>query len=374
MIVELFSRGELSIPGVGVLWIKKIPAKRVPAQKKIYGPTLLVEFKEDTTIKSSELSGKLESMSHFSPDEAEKKVRETGTAILNNLLNFGESHLHRLGRFHRDDGGNFRFELDSQLQDTLRVIYPDLPLEPLPDENTRSNDVFLDHTFPHGPEYDKRTKTGWFFPFLALIATSLLLACLVSCFIQKRIESQLVPYLISGKQQSPAPRVVPADSFINDPATGNIFPEDTMEDTHDAAEPSKEDLRNDPAEPQTGQIETNMISPPPPEIHDEAQESMDSYSLTGIESMELDDILRISARKRLSFRKPCMIVVGSYMRRDLIDKMANRLISLEYEVYIEKYGSFYRTAIIYECDSVDTGNFLSKIRNTIEPKAWILQY
>ena len=93
-----------------------------------------------------------------------------------------------------------------------------------------------------------------------------------------------------------------------------------------------------------------------------------------VEYMSLDDILQVSATKRIAMDDPCMVVVGSFQRRDLLDKMINTLSELSYNIYIEKYGGFYRTAIIYECQTKNSIDFLHEIRSTIEQKAWILSY
>lgn len=366
---HLFTYGELTIPGVGKLWIKKIPAKRVLQEARIYGPTIMVDFKEDTTIKSTPLTGILANKHGWSMAMAEEKIREAGTKIINDLLNFGESHLYRFGAFKTDNRGDFSFEMDEQLQKSLRLAYPDLPLQLLPVDLKKPASSVPAHSFE--PVYERRTKIGWFFPFLALLATSLLLACIITCFIQKRFQKSFVPVIITkeqpeGKTKAPAA----SDSFGIDKDFNRNGVINWDEQNPEDFDPIDDSLEN------TDDLfeESSMGAGPYDSLSDYENESYGYLSFKQVESLSLDAMLQLSAKKRLSFSQPCMIVVGSYMRRDLINNMIERLVEMDYEVYVEKFGSFYRTAIIYECASVDARSFLQEIRQRIEPKAWILEY
>jgi hypothetical protein len=369
MVSHLFSRRKLSIPGVGILSLKKLPAKKKVHEAKLYGPSLLIDFEEDTSLEESALMEELVARHQWSRNEARQKLTDLGGKIINDVLNFGEAHIMHLGRFRKAPNKAFTFEIDPQIQKSFKMTYPDLALQIVPDKKKQELSKKLQEDYLLGTNFEKKDKIGWFFPLLALIATSLLLACLITCFFQKNQKVSFTPIIekpgelitnsSSDPQQSSSAAFDSAqseddiqtgiDSSIEDPiGEDDLFREDDFSD-------ESQDSSQDPEESQSSNLPTFS-------------------NFEDIENQSLDFILQESAAKRLAYNKACMIVVGSYMRRDLIDKMVRKLQKENYDIYIEKYGSFYRTAIIYECNEKNTSDFLQMIRSNIEEKAWILEY
>jgi hypothetical protein len=351
IISHLFSVGRLTLPGIGGLNLIRVPAKRMVHESKIYGPTILLEFQAQDD-----------------PDQAldsvqtaqNPKIQKSITKILNDLLNFEESNILNLGRFHKNQNGQFAFDADPELRRTLEKAYPDLEIKILSGKKKQPEKVITTSESFLRPQYDMKKKIGWFFPLIALIATSLLIACLVSCFLQKKFDNAFInagPAIqIAGDSSSETPIVVDSAKQM---ATDTFGPADDVGITG------------------LGMTDSMDLTESPDTADDvfyDEFEVMTDANFKNIENLSLDYVLQESATKRLSYDNPCIIVVGSYLRRDLLNNMVKQLNQLEHNIYIEKYGAFYRTAIIYDCNQINTKIFLAQIREELEPKAWILEY
>ena len=356
----LFTYGELRLPSLGILRLRKVPAKRMIHEKKIYGPDIIIDFEEDTSIQESHFVKILKNKYGFSKNEASDLLKQNNTRILNELINVRESSIARLGNLYQDETGHFKFSMDNDLQKALQSGFPDIPIR-----FTRS--IVSDVPRKNKPEtsalsigFEPQEKIGWFFPLLALLATSLLLACLISCFFQKRFEFKS-NYPVKKTEITVLPDIpanlaekIPGDdqAMINIPLAEQEIPKDSFT-------PDDPEYYED--RPLQVGNSGEFAAPVTP-----------NFGITPDQS--LDEMLQLSAQKRKLLNEPCMVVVGSFQRRDLLDKMILRLNELNQNIYIEKYGSFYRTAILFDCQNKDPQVFLREIRKTLEKDAWLLTY
>ena len=360
----LFSYGSLDLPGLGRLYIRKIPARKAHYEMKIYGPDLLIEFKEDTSIEKTAGSRFIRRKFDINKNKAEKKIQKNSTFILNQLLNLGESRIDNFGKFYKDDEEKIKFETDPGLRKLIELQYPDLVI-PFFEEKKDSTPEASERSYTNygqGPEPEQ--KIGWFFPLLSLIATSLLLACLISCYFQKREGSdkglKIIPFL---KDSSAATNDVSTIDFPKETDPGTVTSPDSLTDD-DVFDYEEDDWREESA------FEEDTF------YNDPAIDAADPLLINfdDIGNLSLDYLLQVSAQKRLAMESPCMVVVGSFLRRDLLNNMVNRLNGDGHNIYIEKYGNYYRTAIIYECYTKDQNEFLDSVRHSIEAKAWVLDW
>jgi hypothetical protein len=378
----LFTYGELTLPGIGRFYLKKIPSKLASHEKKIYGPTIIIEFEEDLGAESTGISKVLKHKYSWSRSKADRKLSKTTNAILNHLINLKVYAIQGFGKFEMDENGKLLFQKDKELKRSLDILYPDLDIKYIKIEQKTSGTQSIDLPPGFSPTYQKKVKIGWFFPLLALVATSFLFACIISCYMEKNFERKkgLFSVLLPSSENSETNQNdVKNDSFSdlfenNDSSTQDDSTSVLSEETDlEVQDPSEfEDSADFDAylESYENQEQTKTIENI---IKNEEQTELEN-NFRDVVNMSLDQILQISAAKRNSMSDPCMIVVGSYQRRDLLDKMSNKLNQLGHNIYVEKYGSFYRTAIIYECKTRSKKAFLAEIRTQIDKNAWILTY
>ena len=359
----LFTYGKLPLPALGVLRLKILGPKLVPQENKIYAPQFHIDFEEDTSISGSHFTEIVQQKKDLSAEESVAAVHKTTNRILNELLNVRQSVIPGLGTFYPDDEGRYLFRMDPELLESVALCYPDLPLTFISGKSTSAAAAAaIPPKQISAVSREPRSKIGWFFPALALLASSLLLACLISCFFQNRIG-------LSGPFHS----LTPIEASPFNPEENTLLSQPKIDETGAETlvhpEDSFTELGQDDTEmEQDGLLEEMVESDAEPGVSGEHSEG-DLFT-----SMSMDEILKISADKRRQWSDPCVIVVGSFTSREAVNAMIHRLDELNYEIYVEKFGAFYRTGILTDCQTVKQPGFLSGIRNSLEKDAWILKY
>ncbi|HEX5626039.1 MAG TPA: hypothetical protein VFX48_08485 [Saprospiraceae bacterium] len=72
--------------------------------------------------------------------------------------------------------------------------------------------------------------------------------------------------------------------------------------------------------------------------------------------------------------KPCVIIVGSFIKISNANRMEKRIIADGYKPFRERYGSFNRTGITFNCFTHDLQQMLEQLKKDYHPDAWVLKF
>jgi hypothetical protein len=72
--------------------------------------------------------------------------------------------------------------------------------------------------------------------------------------------------------------------------------------------------------------------------------------------------------------KPCIIIVGSFMKISNANRLAKKIRKQGYEVYRSEFGKFHRVGVRFNCFQNDLQQMLEELKKTYHPQAWVLQY
>jgi len=349
----IFTEKQLSLPGLGMLRLSKSSAYRSPARTKIYGPKFNIELQDSEYDKAiNEKFYQYVANKHKkSVRKVEDEVNKFSIGILNDLANFNSAQIENLGSFKRVND-KIQFEFSPLFNDLLKESYPDFPLLSIDRKQNLSKDISTQDVVTPTPPVSPRKagtngKPGWIFPLIVLTLLSLGFVCLMYC--------------LSGVFPD---NKVERNSNIEKPAV--ITPDSQGKKTTE-----KPNKVLDTASQIIGSNVTNQN-------HSENSSSTDSdinqKDLDNLDKISLEELIDLGSDLKSNFNKSCIIIVGSFKRKSNSIRMKNRLLKDNFVPYVEKYGKFYRTGVVFDCDKKPLFKFLEELRNSIDKESWVLKY
>jgi len=348
----IFTEKQLSLPGLGMLHLSKSSAYRSPARTKIYSPKFNIELQDSEYDKATN-----EKFYQYVANKHKKSVRKVedevnkfSIDILNDLANFNSAQIENLGSFKRVND-KIQFEFSPLFNDLLKESYPDFPLLSVEREQKSTEDISThDVVTPISTISSKKTgangKPGWIFPLIVLTLLSLGFVCLMYClsgvFPDKKVER-------NSNIENPA--VITSDS-----------------------QGKKTEKPNKVLDTASQITDSNMTS----QNHSENTSSTDSdinkKDIGNLDKISLEELIELGSDLKSNFNKSCIIIVGSFKRKSNSIRMKNRLLKDNFIPYVEKYGKFYRTGVVFDCDKKPLYKFLEELRNSIDKGSWVLKY
>jgi len=105
-----------------------------------------------------------------------------------------------------------------------------------------------------------------------------------------------------------------------------------------------------------------------------SSDSDNKKDLSNLDKISLEELIELGSDLKSNFNKSCIIIVGSFKRKSNSIQMKNRLLKDNFIPYIEKYGKFYRTGVVFDCERKPLYKFLEELRNSIDKGSWVLKY
>lgn len=72
--------------------------------------------------------------------------------------------------------------------------------------------------------------------------------------------------------------------------------------------------------------------------------------------------------------KPCVIIVGSFLKINNANRLTDKLKREQYEVYHGQYEKFNRVGVKFDCFKQDLKKVLDDLKKQYHPDAWVLKY
>lgn len=72
--------------------------------------------------------------------------------------------------------------------------------------------------------------------------------------------------------------------------------------------------------------------------------------------------------------KPCIIVIGSFIKKVNADRLSRKVKKYGYEVYRSEFGKYQRVGIKFNCFEHDLNQMLNELKQKFHPKSWVLKY
>ncbi len=350
IISYIFTEKQLSLPGLGTFYLKQSSSSITPSKRKIYGPKFDIQLKdvEYNTEINAAFCQFVANKHNKKISQIEDEVHKYSISLLNNLANFGKANINNLGVLKKVNN-KLQFEFSAIFQELLKESYPDLPLlliERKEDKQdiiseTSKVDARLSHDFVRKKEHH---KTGWIFPLVILTLLSLGFVCLMYCL------SAVIPDGNSQKGNSNRQNSMPPITAAKDT---------TVIDVTEAKSDStlKSQMQN------SENVEDEEINT-----------TAEGTEVLDLEKISIAELIDMRDNLKNSFNKSCIIIVGSFKRRGNSIRMKDRLVKSGFTPYVEKYGRFYRTGVVFDCNEKPLYAFLEELRNSIEKDSWILKY
>ncbi len=370
----LFSVGKVNLPGLGLLKLDKSSSVISPAKTKISGPRYSVnfiekEFDEDNHSKFIEyLSGK------YSKDRKyfEEKVRKTSAVILNNLLNFGSAEIKNLGTISIKNGNKI-FEMMPFLKEVLHKSYPDLPIVYI---NRKNNVDFIDKNENknknknknisglYTQKRDRNNKGGWLFPLIMLTLMSLVLVFLIYC---------LFYFVDSGKSKKM--KTQPEISVVKDTVKDiGSATEDKIFEKYASSDSSASEVEKNSSKKDEQNNEMTTSSTDKNKVIDNKNTAVNSNKFKDLDKINLTELLNFGPELINQYDKSCIIIVGSFVKKSNASRMLQKMYNDGFTPYVERYGEYHRTGVIFDCNERPLYDFLQELRDTIDKESWILKY
>ena len=89
---------------------------------------------------------------------------------------------------------------------------------------------------------------------------------------------------------------------------------------------------------------------------------------TVIDSGNIDDL-----NKKIKYR-PCVIIVGSFIKLANANRLELKIKESDYETYRGEYGKFHRVGIRFNCFDRDLKQMLEELKTKYSPDAWVLKF
>ncbi len=366
----LFSVGKVNLPGLGLLRLDKSSSIINPAKTKISGPKYSVSFTEKEFDEKSHHKFVEYLSNKYSKDREyfEEKIKKTSAVILNNILNFGSTEIKNLGTISIKNEKKV-FEMMPFLQEILDKSYPNLPMVYI----NRKNDIdFIDERDKKNitglyTQKRKRNSKGWIFPLIMLTLISLLFVFLLYCLF----------YVIDLEKSEKTKDIAQTEiAVIKDTTTTkdtSLTAEDKIFDQY-AENDSVSDIEKISSKSDKNKEETQISNRNKTKKINKKTTRGNNNELKNLDKINLTELLNFGPELINQYDKSCIIIVGSFVKRSNASKMLQKMYDYGFAPYVERYGEFHRTGVIFDCNDRPLYDFLQNLRDTIDKDSWILKY
>ncbi len=396
IIDSLLAKGSCSIESLGTFSLEKQSAAFAKGKTELEPPTSNIAFSENTSG-SYPLYKALLEVYPFSENKSKKVVSIFANKVINGLLNFDQVSLTNLGTLTKE-GDKINFAPSSQIDRILNKTLPAISLTP-----------FLDakKTLQQEEEAKKlKAATAISNPTTVVkekepvpVSKAEKTPQVVIPSVPKKTEAVSKASVASSEPTSATPQTTKT-SLVKEEKS----PPPTV--SYPSYEEEKEgflsrflpwilllglllalfwggrqflNLAKQQAEKKA------LIAEDDGQV-DETTLTIDSTSTeNSVSSMESEEVvnkedeeagLPATDKEGVKIVRPqeCIIIAGSFMMNENIDEMANKIRSLGYEVYTEKYGYYIRVGFAFPCDDDDLNLklFIEEIRAKLSKSAWYL--
>ena len=355
----LLENGFVLLPGGGVFYLQRYPARIDNKAESIVPPGYVVDFVPSTYIADYFLAyyiaEKTNSNFHFWNRELKALGEE-----LNNLESGEQFDLLELGVLEKDAAGNLHYESHGLKGikgfNTLEV----LPCKPIPLHYKTEKSVSEHESSAPGPPPISKKKEiakknsrlsilGWFLVILAAI--------LLSSIIYDRCGAVVVddiidpPPHISEDRFNQPPEKLYVDSFQKEDSNGL---DQNYQNSEDYEYIEKEEYHDEHLDSDTFLEDADE--------NEKFNEDVYHYEESGEAG---NDYLMVSGR--------CIIVTGSFSNQVNIARQSQLLENLGYSVYTENIGNLTRVGVLVNCDQDVLYSELDNLRANVEAASWIME-
>ncbi|TVQ44961.1 MAG: hypothetical protein EA362_09320 [Saprospirales bacterium] len=365
LIKALLENGFVLLPGSGVLYLQRYPARIVNQTESIVPPGYTVDFVPSTYVADYFLSYYIAENTKTSFHFWNDKLKSLGEEI-NNLKTGEQYNLGGLGFFKKDDSGSLQYEsngLNGLMGcNTLEVLScKPIPLHYKKEKFVSKEEIPTVEPSPISEKIvtkKKKGRLGLFGWFLIILA-----AVLFSSLIYDRCNHVLVdeniappPHIDQDRFNKPPDKLY-VDSFQKEDSNSldedyrmseGDYPldnKDYPEDYFDSDTFYEEGIDNELFEEESKRLE-------------EVEETEE------VEEIEMDYLV-VSGR--------CIIVTGSFSNQNNINNQSQLLENLGYSVYTENIGSLTRVGVLIDCNHDVLYSELDYLRTNVEVASWIME-
>jgi len=368
----LFAEGKIELPGLGTLTLSKTSAHRNPTKNRITGPKYRFELfdSDKTSVNNSKFSEYISNKYNKDRKKVDSEINKYSINILNDLANFNKATIENLGYFSRKNN-KINFSVSPLFMELLNESYPNFPLllvnrkheEKIKDEKIKIAPLPLSKT---DTKRKRKRKNPWLTPFLVLTAISLIFVCFVYC-----VSGLFKSDVVENKNISQNDTI--ENSIINNQKTDSSN-KSTFEDKGISNLDTNENEKS--KNNQTYEVDSSTMLDENNKIENTDNIELDNNNerINNLEKIDLEKLIALGPQLKNGYNKSCIIIVGSFHRKSNADKMIKHLDKSGYKPYSEKYGKFYRTGVIFDCNKQSLFDFLQQFRQSINKGSWILKY
>jgi len=109
----------------------------------------------------------------------------------------------------------------------------------------------------------------------------------------------------------------------------------------------------------------------------DSQATIENNPISHLDSLQHERIVDTSNIHNLNDsiqNKPCIIIVGSFLKIGNANRLADKLQKNNFEVYRGSYEKFNRVGVQFNCFKKDLKQVLEELKKLYHPDAWVLKY
>jgi hypothetical protein len=359
--MALLENGFVLLPGSGVFYLLRYPARIDNGLESISPPGFTVDFVPSTYISDYYLAYFIAEKSSGDFHFWNEKLKEYSKEISQIEIG-GRFNMEQLGFFYKDDSGKLHYESNG-LEDIIGLnSLAVLPCKPLPlhfkaeNKAPSEEEVAKSQSQPVVIKNEQKNRKklsalGW---FLLILGAVLLFALLYDrCSVSNLVEIDPPPHISQDRFNQPPDKLY-VDSFQKEDS--NKFENEYYQ--FEEGQDSDIDFYDDAAE--NNEYESSAFEQEQEPISEDEPTSSDSETIASE-----NDYVIVSGR--------CVIITGSFSRDSNIKNQRTRLENLGYSVYTENIGNLTRVGVLVDCKEANLKSELSYIRANIESAAWIME-
>ena len=99
-----------------------------------------------------------------------------------------------------------------------------------------------------------------------------------------------------------------------------------------------------------------------------------SDSLDKFKNESVIDSVNVNKLNEQINNKPCIIIIGSFIKTSYAARLSMKVKENGYEVYRGEYGKYHRVGIQFNCFEQDLKEMLKELKKKFHPDAWVLKY
>jgi hypothetical protein len=402
----LIIKKSVSIPGLGNLYLNRVPASLDKENNVLNAPSHQIQF-DGSAVESEEIIDHLASKYDISKKAASKEFKKYSFGILNRLLNYGKVEIQGLGMLMKSEDDKIVFSEDDNQSFLMSNYLPKVKAIPIPKMVVADKPgvAAVKAIPPITPVTQKRKYPEWLEYAAPFVGFALLI--LIGYFAWNA-------YKHYSSESDESTELMEENPRLNKNPDSVLMSETYSKEDRDDSFRDEEDVANDglangstdldlPAyEAENGEEENvkegNINNEnPKAKVEDDATENTSAVGKTDIidaatdeiEEEKLDTEIEINSKYSGkggigslagSSLKPfqpepykCVIVVGSFKRQSYVSAMISKLQKLGHEHFTQSYNGFTRVGVVVSCkDETEVLSYLNQIKENVEKNAWIL--